>query len=477
MTYLSQYKIDETPLGEGGMGRIFRAYTPDGQVVAIKEILPQYAADAEMRYRLDRERKLLDRMENPSIVRTYESFMLDDKYYIVMELVEGMNLEKSMATYGRYTLEQAVPVMCKVLEVMQYVHEQGIVHRDLKPSNIMLRPDGSVCLLDFGIAKDLNNKSEHTVIGSIIGSDGYMSPEQAIGTDIDCRSDIYSLGCVFYYMLTGHHAFPPVESDSLMLNAVLNEPFPRLNKYLEDDLPEAQKVIDKATEKNMLHRFQHCLEFNNALRQLIGLSPIVPELADAEAITIGRKDPENPGVCDIEFDHPTVSAKHATVELKNFSNGTYFIYHDTSTNGTVINGNMVHRMAFHHKMSEPDPEVYLCNDPNLRLDWKLVKKILLERSKKKAKSESEAAAEQKPEKQPVHGGTRKGKIDVDAPLQPIKPEGNSRIWRIVLAILLLMIGTALIMTAILLRNDIILQAGAAGLGAGLITVGFLLFKK
>ena len=108
MTYLSQYKIDETPLGEGGMGRIFRAYTPDGQVVAIKEILPQYAADAEMRYRLDRERKLLDRMENPSIVRTYESFMLDDKYYIVMELVEGMNLEKSMATYGRYTLEQAV---------------------------------------------------------------------------------------------------------------------------------------------------------------------------------------------------------------------------------------------------------------------------------------------------------------------------------------------------------------------------------
>lgn len=481
--YISQYKVDDTPLGEGGMGRIYKALTPEGQTVAIKEILPEYAADIEMRFRINQERCILDRLDNPAIVKTYESFMLGDKYYIVMELVEGMNIEQHVVNNGPFNEADAVDVMSKVLEVMQYVHDENVVHRDLKPSNIMLRPDGSVCLLDFGIAKDLQSRTSHTMSGSIIGSDGYMSPEQASGMTIDCRSDIYALGCVLFYMLTGYHAYPPQESEALMLDAVVNKPFPKLSKYVKGTSKKMQKVLELATEKNMVKRFQHCVDFENALREVLGIEP-VPQKGGGTVkvnpgvcccISVGRYNPDNPGACDIEIHDPTmrVSGHHADIELKAFTGGTFFIYHDRSTNGTEINGNMVHHMAFHLGINDPDPIICLASDPRYQLNWEEIKMRLLEKANSQPIEESEGDTE----------------IILSPPIDPSgsadnsdhtnsENESNRRTIFLLCGILLSLIGTSGIILAFLMTREVAIQASAAAFGAVIISFGVMLcFKK
>ena len=462
--YISQYKVDDTPLGEGGMGRILKAVDPEGKVVAIKEILPEYAADVEMRFRINQERNILDRLDNPAIVRTYQSFMLNDKYYIVMELVDGLNLEQYVLEHGPFKEKEAVEIMSQVLEVMQYVHNEKVVHRDLKPNNIMIRTDGSVCILDFGIAKDLRSHS-HTMAGMVLGSDGYMSPEQASAMDIDCRSDIYSLGCVLFYMLTGYHAYPPQESSALMLDALINKPFPRLSKYVKGTSKKMQQVLDKATDKNMVKRYRHCYDFANALREAVGLPPqpmpgggTVQVARNAHlSISVGRLNPGNPGACQIEINDPTmrVSSHHADIELKSFTGGTYFIFHDRSTNGTLINGNMIHRMDFHQPIGAPDPVIYLASDPNCQLDWAKVKQMLLDMANKEPEL-SAAAPEPEPE--------------LPEPLY--EEEATPRFSkRLLITIACCLAGVVIIVCAFAFSSHVVIQALGSALGAILITLG------
>lgn len=489
--YISQYKVDDTPLGEGGMGRIYKATTPEGKVVAIKEILPEFAQDVEMRFRINQERTILDRLENPSIVHTYESFMNKDKYYIVMDLVEGRNIEQQIQIQQKpFSVDVAIDIMLRVLEVMQYVHGEGVVHRDIKPSNIMIRPDGSVCMLDFGIAKDLNANSSHTVIGSVIGSEGYMSPEQASGYTIDHRSDIYALGCVLYFMLTGHHAFPTCQSQALMLDAVLNQPFPKLDKYLKNVKPELQQVLDKATDKNMVRRFQSCAIFANALRSLKG--EVVEQNEDRStirirpdqgcSISVGRLDPNNPGACDIEINDPTnrVSRHHADIELKSFTGGTFFIYHDISSNGTLINGNSVHRMAYHVEQDAEDPVIFLASDANCRLDWAKVKQMLFDKAKEvpptpPAPPPTPAPASPVPAPaSPVPNPWG----SVEQPIQPATPEKN-KIVLFSVSIFFIVMGVILSIVAFfqpLESLSIMLGAGIAFLSIGVLTLVFRSLK-
>lgn len=478
--YISQYKVDDTPLGEGGMGRIYKARSPEGHVVAIKEILPEYAADIEMRFRINQERCILDRLDNPSIVKTYESFMLDDKFYIVMELVEGMNLEQYVVGNGPFSEAEAADVMSRVLEVMQYVHDEKVVHRDLKPSNIMLRPDGTICLLDFGIAKDMQQTSTaHLAPGAIIGSDGYMSPEQAMGMAIDHRSDIYALGCVLFYMLTGRHAFPIQESESLMLDAMINKPFPELAKYVKGTSKEMQSVLEKATDKNMTKRYQHCVDFENALREVIGEEPIISRLGSTVnikqgvscCISVGRYNPYNPGACDIEINDPTtrVSGHHADIELKSFTGGTFFIYHDRSTNGTKINGNDVHNMAFHIGIEDPDPVIWLADDPRYELDWQDIKRRLIEKANNQPIN-SEGST--------IIFGHEKGDFHEESSIDSARGVSSRRLIYILLGLSLALLGLGGIVLAFLLTREVTVQAAIAAFGAIIIGFGVMFcFKK
>lgn len=368
MRQIANYTVEDEPLARGGMGQIFRGHDSQGHVVAIKEILPEFANDLTIVSRIEKEVEFLVKIDHPSIVRLYSAFRDPGThcYYIVMELVEGVNIEQYVMRNGAMPEQQAVEYMLKILDAMQCVHNAHIVHRDIKPSNIMIRPDGNVCLLDFGVAKDMDNGAG-TIVGSIIGTSGYMSPEQADGFSINSRSDIYSLGCVFFYMLTGHHAFNTLASEFETKNAILTNKFPRLSKYKSGLSDVLQKVLDKATDKNMMHRYQSCYEFMAALRNGTQISYSGAQKAQV-SISVGRE------MCDIilEDSEQKISRHHADIEIREFTGGKFYVFTDCSANGTIIDGKKVNKQSVNIPINGKVPEIYLAGVKDGHLDWEKV---------------------------------------------------------------------------------------------------------
>ncbi len=389
MRKLSNYQVEDTPLGEGGMGRVLRGTdTTNGREVAIKEILPEYATDFEIRTRTEREVEILQILNSiDGVVKVYDRFPLNNNFYIVMELIDGMNLEQYVKKYNAIPFERATKYMIKILGIMQSVHEHKVVHRDMKPSNIMIRSNmDDVCILDFGIAKDMDNVTGHqtTIVGSILGSDGYMSPEQADGFSIDHRADIYALGCVFYYMLTAHHAYSKLGSDFETQSAIVNKPFPRLKDNSRASFPpRLQQILDRATDKNMMKRYQSCREFRKDLQELIspkqggGATHVSKEKSAQEVtITVGRED------CDIIIDdlRMKVSRSHLDINFRQTTSGDFYVITDHSSNGTLINGQLYKRNTPKFSVSipanGPAPQVYLAADPDYALNWEEVRRLV-----------------------------------------------------------------------------------------------------
>lgn len=388
MKTISIYQVDDNPIGSGGMGRVLSGTDPQGRRVAIKEILPEFASDFEIRTRTEREVEMLQQLNHDSIVRVYDQFPLGDNFYIVMEFVDGLNIEQYVNKYGAIPYERASRIMIKILEAMQFVHEKNFVHRDMKPSNIMIRNDERICILDFGIAKDMGDQEGRTMVGTIIGSDGYMSPEQADGLSIDHRADIYALGCVFYYMLTGHHAYDTLASDFETRNNISTTPFPKLSKHSKKAFPrKLQEILDQATDKNMMVRYNACREFRKDLENMLapaaGAHTSITSNTNSNIfITVGREG------CDIIIDDPLmkVSRSHLDITLKQFTGGRYYILTDHSSNGTSVNGKRINRNEYENISADgPTPQIFLACDSRYPLDWELVKKTIAE---KVAKSQS-----------------------------------------------------------------------------------------
>lgn len=387
MKQISIYQVEDTPIGAGGMGRVLRGTDPEGRPVAIKEILPEFASDFEIRTRTEREVELLQQLNNDSIVKVYDQFPLGDNFYIVMELVDGLNVEQYVQKYGAIPWERATRYMVKILEAMQFVHEKNFVHRDMKPSNIMIREDERICILDFGIAKDLGGQGPGTVVGTIIGSDGYMSPEQADGFSIDHRADIYALGCVFYFMLTGHHAYNTLNSDFETRANITNTPFPKLSKHSKKAFPaKLQEILDHATDKNMMKRYQSCREFRKDLESLLPSASkshtiISSRNTDSIYITVGREG------CDIIVDDPLmkVSRSHLDIAYKQFTGGRYYVITDHSSNGTLVNGKKISRNeSVNIQADGSTPSVLLACDSNIVLDWGEVRRLISEKIKEQS---------------------------------------------------------------------------------------------
>ena len=236
-TQLGPYSI-VAPLGAGGMGEVYRA--TDSRLkrqVAVKILPSAVAADPDRLARFQREAEVLASLNHPQIASIYGLEDADDVKALVMELVEGPTLADRIAQ-GPLALDEAVPIARQIAAALAAAHERGIVHRDLKPANIKVRNDGTVKVLDFGLAKlsstgpgagDLSQSATLTspavtTMGLILGTAAYMSPEQARGRDVDKRTDIWAFGAVLYEMLTGMRAFAGDDVTETMAAVVKSTP-------------------------------------------------------------------------------------------------------------------------------------------------------------------------------------------------------------------------------------------------------------
>jgi serine/threonine-protein kinase len=220
--------VIEKPLGSGAMGAVYCArYTKNGKKMALKVIGLGLVGNESSLARFEREANILKQLNHPNIVRFYGAGRSQGTPYYAMEYIEGESLDKVMSRRGRLTWEEVVQLGGQLCDALQHAHEKGIIHRDLKPSNLMVLPDGTIKLTDFGIAKD-TDVTALTAANCTVGTAAYMSPEQCRGDrDLTFRSDLYSLGVLFYELLTGRKPFiaeTPMDMFLLHLQAQCERP-------------------------------------------------------------------------------------------------------------------------------------------------------------------------------------------------------------------------------------------------------------
>lgn len=255
------------PLGAGAMGVVFRARdTRLHRDVALKLLPDEFANEPDRLTRFQREAQVLASLNHSNIAQIYGLEQVHGSTCIVMELVEGESLEDRLKR-GPLSYEEVLNVARQLASALAAAHERGIVHRDLKPSNIKLTSNGTVKVLDFGLAKALGpsesdirmsvmpTMASGSIAGTIVGTPGYMSPEQARGKEVDARSDIWAFGCIIYETLTGHQAFTGETVTDVIAKIVTSTP--DLNQLPKDTPSALRLLLSAALNKNVAQRLQH----------------------------------------------------------------------------------------------------------------------------------------------------------------------------------------------------------------------------
>jgi eukaryotic-like serine/threonine-protein kinase len=253
-------------LGKGGMATVFRGTDRLlGRTVAVKVLAPQFADDRKFVERFRREAQAAAGLNHPNVVSVFDTGSVDGVHYIVMEFVEGTTLADIIREEGALPPRRAAEIAMAVCRALSSAHEKGMVHRDVKPGNVLITPDGGVKVADFGIARVAAGEPL-TVTGSVMGTASYLSPEQAKGEKVDARSDIYSLGCVLYEMLTGR---APFEADSPVSIAFKHvEEQPTAPSTVNHAVPrELGAVVMKALAKDPADRQHSAEDMASDLRQ------------------------------------------------------------------------------------------------------------------------------------------------------------------------------------------------------------------
>ena len=304
----NRYEIDAV-LGQGGMARVFKGTDRVlGRTVAVKVLSPQFAGDDQFVSRFRREAQAAAALNHPNIVSVFDTGDQGDVHYIVMEYVEGRTLRDAIRQEGPLHPERAVEITEEVARALAAAHEAGLVHRDIKPGNIMLTFDGSDAkVMDFGIARTTTGDTL-TQTAAVLGTASYLSPEQAQGQSVDARTDIYSLGCVLYEMLTGRPPFAGESPVSIAYKHVRENPVPP--SHLNGDVtPALEAVVMKMLAKNPANRYQtahELLEDLERVRQGIPTlaTPVLPgdptemltrQEADRTAVMTGIPPEEEEG--------------------------------------------------------------------------------------------------------------------------------------------------------------------------------------
>ncbi len=243
-------------IGSGGMARVYRARDlANGRIVAVKVLKEQFLDNDEIVQRFKNESRAISMLDHPNIVKVYDVSVWDKTQFLVMELVEGEDLKRFMEENGgKLTWKETVQYTEETLQALQHAHEHGIIHRDIKPQNIMLLRDGSIKVMDFGIAR-FSRSGVHTTTDKAMGSVHYISPEQARGDVTDAKSDIYSVGVMMYEMLTGQLPFDGESNVAVAIKQISEDPRPP--HELNPDIPESlEAIVLRAMEKDPAKRYE-----------------------------------------------------------------------------------------------------------------------------------------------------------------------------------------------------------------------------
>lgn len=268
-------------IGSGGMGEVYLARdTRLNRPVAIKVLAGPFTNDSDKVRRFEQEARAASVLNHPNIVTIHEVGQVDGGvHFIVAEYIEGQTLRQRLTQSGPMNVGEALDIAVHVANALDAAHAAGIVHRDIKPENLMLRPDGLLKVLDFGLAKlsepatfisehkDFENQNPRTDPGTVMGTARYMSPEQALGLEVDGRTDLWSLGVVFFEMLTGKPPFDG-ETPSHVIVKTLDEPSPSLSALMKGVSPELESVINKSLCKKIDERYGTAREFAEDLKNL-----------------------------------------------------------------------------------------------------------------------------------------------------------------------------------------------------------------
>ncbi len=274
MQLSGRYRLD-AQIGAGGMSTVYRAFDHNlERRVAIKLLHREMSADSDQLERFRREARAVAQLSHPHIVGVIDAGEDENRPYIVFEYVEGETLKNRIRRLGRLPVDESLAYAIEIARALGCAHAHEIVHRDVKPQNVLLDPEGSAKVTDFGIARSLRDDGL-TADGRVLGTTDYVSPEQALGHDVDGQSDIYSLGVVLYEMLTGDVPFHGENQISVAM------------KHVREDLPDIQRVrpevsattaavLDRMTDKDLAHRYAD-------------IPSLVADLEDALALEAARQ--------------------------------------------------------------------------------------------------------------------------------------------------------------------------------------------
>ncbi|MEK6570498.1 MAG: protein kinase, partial [Bacteroidota bacterium] len=254
---ISHYNILEK-LGEGGMGIVYKAQdTKLKREVAIKFLPRHIAASGQERHRFEIEAQAAAALNHPNIAHIYAIEEVDDEMFIVMEYIDGKEL-KNRISVAPMSSDEVITIATQIAEGLQAAHNKGIVHRDIKSSNIMITEDSKAKIMDFGLAK-VRGGVQLTKVGSTVGTAAYMSPEQAVGEEVDHRTDIWSFGVVLYEIISGQLPFRGTYEQA-MFYSILNEPPPPFPQVYEGVSPDWQRIVNKCLQKDPTNRYQSLTE-------------------------------------------------------------------------------------------------------------------------------------------------------------------------------------------------------------------------
>ena len=285
-TVIAGYRIEER-IGRGGMGVVYRAEHINLQRrAAVKIIAPDLAESEGFRERFTREARIAAALQHPNIVTVYDAGEVDGLLYLAMQYIQGEDLAAILRADGRLRPYRAIDVCRQVASALDAAHAMGLIHRDVKPANVLIEGRNAF-LTDFGLTKRLDGThAQLTRIGDVVGTIHYVAPEQIEGRKVSARSDVYSLGCLFYHCLAGQVPFA-LETDVAVIYAHLSEEPPRLSE-LRPELPEGlDAVMAKALDKSPDRRFPSCGDMISAARAVIDAAGPLSETIPPRSTGLG----------------------------------------------------------------------------------------------------------------------------------------------------------------------------------------------